>query len=315
MRIVFMGADAIACPCLETIAASEKDTLAAVVTQPDRPRGRGLHLKACPPRETAERLGVPVLMPADVNSPQSVAELAGLEPELIIVVAYGGILRAELLALPPLGCMNVHFSLLPRYRGAAPVQWALANGDSETGVTTMYLNPRVDAGDIILQDRLPIEPRDTGGSLSSRLAQRGAVLLTRTLDAIRDGTARRVPQDPALATPAPKLRKADGKIDWTRSAREIHNRIRGFNPWPGCYCELPAGSGRRLGILAARVEPGADAEGLEPGQVCGISGDGPLIQTGNGRLCLLRVQPAGKRAMQGAAFLRGHRMGCGERLG
>lgn len=312
MRIVFMGSADIACPGLETAAAEPRDRLVAAVTKPDRPQGRRLQVSPCPAKAVAVGLGVPVLTPASVNAPDTISELAALAPDLIVVVAYGEILGERLVALPPRGCINVHFSLLPRYRGAAPVQWAIANGDAQTGVTTMYLNARVDAGDIIFQASIGIAPDDTGGSLSQKLALEGARLLARTLNAIRDGSAPRQEQSALGASRAPKLKKSDGTMDWTRAAIDLHNRVRAFEPWPGSYCEAPRGSGNRLRVTRSRVDPG---KGGVPGEIIGISDEGPLVATGQDALRLLGVQPAGKRCMPGGAFMRGHRMGRGERLG
>lgn len=197
------------------------------------------------------------------------------------------------------------------------MQWSIANGDTETGVTSMLMNACVDAGDILLQRRVAITATDTGGSLSHRLAAHGASVLMETLDALRSGDFPRHIQDPACATSAPKLRKSDGNIDWTRSARDIHNQIRGFDPWPGTYCEAPAGSAHRLRVTQSRIEardgtiPG---EGM-PGRVIDVSGKGPLVATGDGSLRLIEVQPAGKRRMTGAAFLHGHPLVCGDYLG
>ena len=317
MRIVFMGSAQIACPCLESLMDGSADEVVSAVTKPDRPKGRRLHVDACPSKQAALRLQVPVLTPVDVNAPGSIEALAALAPDVIVVVAYGGILGEALLDLPPQGCVNVHFSLLPRYRGAAPVQWAIANGDTESGVTTLFMNARIDAGDILHQERVAISPDDTGGSLSQKLAARGARLLMTTLDDIRNDDVTRHPQDLAAASRAPKLKKSDGNIDWTRSAQDIHNRVRAFDPWPGTYCEAPLGSGNRLRITRSRAETAAEeaAGAMVPGQVVSVSKQGPLVATGDGLLRLLEVQPAGKRRMTGGAYMHGHALGGNDHLG
>jgi methionyl-tRNA formyltransferase len=311
MRILFMGSSEFACPALDALLARGADAVAGVVTQPDRPRGRNLELAACPVRQRLAGTGVPVLTPERVNEAGSVAAMRALNPDLLVVVAYGQILRRDLLTLAPGGCVNVHASLLPQFRGAAPIQWALASGARVTGVTTMFMNEGLDAGDIILQREVPIAETDTGGTLHDRLARAGAELLLDTLDAIRRGAAGRVPQDAARVSFAPKLKKSDGRIDWGMSAEWIACRVRAFTPWPGCTAEIPAGSGRMVRILAARIEPGAGRAGT----VLEAGADGPLVQTGRGALRLLDVQPEGRKAMSGAAFLRGKALRAGEWLG
>ncbi|MBU0716034.1 MAG: methionyl-tRNA formyltransferase [Verrucomicrobia bacterium] len=301
MRIIFMGSAELACPCLDRLLAHSADKVVGVVTQPDRPKGRSLQVAPCAVHAHVATLGIPVLTPENVNTPDSVAALCALAPDLIIVVAYGQFLKADILNLPLCGPVNVHASLLPKYRGAAPIQWAVANGETETGVTTMFVNARMDAGDIIDRIVEPIRPEDTAGSLHDRLAQCGAELLARTLEALRQGSIRRRPQNEAEATLAPRIKKADGRMDWRLPATLIHNRVRGFNPWPGCFCELlPVGVVR---VLKSRVEPGR-SEAV--GTVLEAAGEGPLIQTGQDALRLLEVQPEGRKVMSGAAFLRGH---------
>ncbi|MCX6992738.1 MAG: methionyl-tRNA formyltransferase [Kiritimatiellaeota bacterium] len=301
MRIIFMGSAELACPCLDRLLANPADQVVGVVTQPDRPKGRSLQVAPCAVRAHVAARDIPVLTPEDVNTPDSVAMLRALAPDLIVVVAYGQFLKAAILNLSLRGCINVHASLLPKYRGAAPIQWAVANGETETGVTTMFVNARMDAGDIIDRIVEPIRPKDTAGSLHDRLARCGADLLARTVEALRQGSVRRQPQNEAEATFAPRIKKADGRMDWRLSATLIHNRVRGFNPWPGCFCELaPVGIVR---VLKSRVEAGR-SEAI--GAVLEAAGEGPLIQTGQDALRLLEVQPEGRRIMSGADFLRGH---------
>ena len=301
MRIIFMGSAELACPCLDRLLANPADQVVGVVTQPDRPKGRSLQMTPCAVRAHVAARGIPILTPDNVNAPDSVAALQALAPDLIVVVAYGQFLKADILDLPSRGCINVHASLLPKYRGAAPIQWAVANGETETGMTTMFVNIRMDAGDIIDQLAEPIRPEDTAGSLHDRLAQCGADLLARTIEMLRQGSIRRQPQDEAKATFAPRIKKADGRIDWRLPAALIHNRVRGFNPWPGCFCELaPVGVVR---VLKTRVETGR-SEAV--GTVLDAAGEGPLIQAGQDALRLLELQPEGRKIMSGAAFLRGH---------
>ncbi len=312
MRIIFMGSAAFACPSLERLLANPADEVVGIVTQPDRPKGRRLELAPCPVKDRLGNRGIPVFTPEKVNTPESLAILGALRPDVIVVVAYGQILKPALLALPPLGCINVHGSLLPKFRGAAPIQWAVALGEQVTGVTTMFLNERMDAGDMILKRELTIAGDDTGGTLHDKLAAVGADALAETMALLRAGRAPRVPQDENAATVAPKLKKTDGRIDWTMPAQTIQNRLRAFNPWPGCQCELPAGSGRWVKILAAGMEPDGQAG---PGAILSNAEAGPLVQTGAGALRLLVVQPEGKKPMPGSAFVRGYPLRAGDRAG
>ena len=296
-----MGSAELACPCLDRLLANPADQVVGVVTQPDRPKGRALQVAPCAVRAHVAARGIPVFTPENVNTPESVSALQALAPDVIVVVAYGQFLKAEILNLPPRGCINVHASLLPKYRGAAPIQWAVANGETETGVTTMFVNARMDAGDIIDQLVESIRPEDTAGSLHDRLARCGADLLARTVGALRQGSIRRRPQNEAEATFAPRINKADGRMDWRLPATLLHNRVRGFNPRPGCFCELPTAGVVR--VLKTRVEAGGSASA---GAVLETAGEGPLVQAGQDALRLLEVQPEGRKVMSGAAFLRGH---------
>ena len=303
MRIVFIGSAASACTCLDRLLDSKSLQIAGVVTRPDRPKGRSLRVGSCAVRShlAARGVSVPVLAPEDVNSPPCVAALRELAPELIVVVAYGKFLRKEILGLPPRGCINMHASLLPKYRGAAPIQWAIANGEIETGVTTIMMNERMDAGDIIGQISEAIRPEDTAGSLRERLVRIGSGLLEKSIESIREGSARARAQDESSATFAPRIKKIDGRLDWRMDAGALHNRVRAFNPQPCCYCEAP--SAGRLRVMRSRVEPGADAP---CGAVLEASGDGPLVQAAHGALRLLEIQPESRKVMSGADFLRGY---------
>ena len=279
--------------------------LAACVTQPDRPQGRGRQLAPCPVKAFAVEAGVPVLTPEKIGDARP--ELAALAPDLIVVAAYGQYIPRAIIALPRLGCINIHPSLLPKYRGAAPMQWAVANGDTETGVTIQEVGARMDAGPILLQARHPIAPEDDLNTLEPQLARLGADLMLEAIRQLDTGTATRRVQDEALVTMARKLEKADARLDWSQPASVLHNRVRGFQPWPGAFCSV---QGKRLGVAKTRVE---QAHG-EPGALLDAGGDGPLVACGEHALRLLAVQPEGKRTMPGPDFLRGTRLEPGTRF-
>lgn len=308
MRIVFMGTPQFAVPALKKIASS----IIAVVTQPDRPRGRGHRFQPSPIKEAALALEIPVFQPARIKDEPFLQQLKELAPDLIVVVAFGQILPPALLTIPPLGCVNVHASLLPQLRGAAPIQRAIMNGDTITGVTTMYMDEGLDTGDIIFQEAEEILPDDTAGSLARRLALKGANLLQRTVEAISQGTAPRKPQDSSLASWAPPLTKEEEILDWNEAAINLSNRVRALNPKPGAVTFV---GGSRLKIWQARaVSDKITAE--KPGQVLKIDGnDGILVSTGKGALLVQEVQPAGKRAMSATAYACGYRVQPGDMWG
>ena len=312
MRIVFAGSAQLGCPALETLARDAGHTVAGVITQPDRPKGRHLRVSLSAVHSLADKHGIPVLTPGNVNSPESLSAIREMAPDILVVIAYGQFLKTELLALPPDGCVNLHASLLPAYRGAAPIQWSIANGETQTGVTVMYMNEKMDAGDIIMQRTVDIGAHDTAGSLHDRLALVGAPLLIDALDAVSRGNVTRVPQDESRVSLARKLRKADGRIDWSRPACELYNHVRGFDPWPSCYCVLPSRRSmhRTLKVLQTKIEAGVG----RPGEVIECGETGPLIATGDCALRLVEVQPEGKRRMAGADFLHGHRLERGDFL-
>ena len=311
MRIVFIGSGELACPMLRALLDNPADSMVAVVTQPDRPSGRRLHLTPCPVKTFVTGRGLNVLSVENASAPDVVEKLSTLSPDLMVVVDFGQFLRKNVLALPKLGAINVHPSLLPKYRGAAPIQWAVANGETETGVTVLYVTEKMDAGDVVLQDAVSINDEDTTLTLEPKLAEVGARLLLNALDLIREGRVTRKPQDESQVTFAHKLKKEDGRIDWPQSASVIRNRIRGFVPWPSCCCEVPDGSGHMLRVLNARVDLTCGV----PGTILELSGDGPLVACGEGALMLLEVQPEGKKPMSGAAYLNGHKLKIGELLG
>jgi methionyl-tRNA formyltransferase len=309
MRLVFMGTPEFALPCLNALHQSGH-TVLAVVCQPDRPKGRGGRLTPPPVKGMAERFGLPILQPTKMKDPAFLDGLRALEPEVIVVVAFGRILPPAILDLPPRGCINLHASLLPKYRGAAPIQWAIINGEQETGVTTMRLDPGMDTGDLLLQERMPILPEDTAGSLSARLAERGADLMIRTLKGLESGEILPAPQDHAQATLAPILEKEAGKIDWTQSAVDILNRVRGLSPWPGAYTFY---QDERWSIWKAKL--GDPTAGGPPGTIQKTGREGISVATGQGLLEILELQPANRRRMTAGEFLAGHPVKPGVVLG
>ena len=305
MRIAFMGTAELAGPCLEAVAKVPGHEVVAVITQPDRPKGRDLKPAPPPVKVVAERLGLPVQQPPKIREPAAIDAVRAVQPDLVIVVAYGQILPKAVLDVPRLGCINVHTSLLPRWRGAAPIQYAILHGDHETGVTTMYMGEHVDAGDIILQRAQLIHADDTSATLHDRLAKLGAVLLTETVTLIAEDKAPRVKQDETLATYAKKIAKEDGRIDWTRSAVEIERQIRAFNPWPSAYTHA--------GELLLKIWQVEIVEGVtgNPGELQ----EGFVVATGQGGLRILELQPANSKRMPVDAFLRGHTVKAGTVLG
>jgi methionyl-tRNA formyltransferase len=305
MRIVFMGTGDLACPCLGAVANLPRHEVVAVVTQPDRPRGRDLKPAPSPVKVVAERLGLPLQQPLKVREPAAIEAVRAARPDLIIVVAYGQILPKSVLEIPRLGCVNVHASLLPRWRGAAPIQHAILHGDRETGVTTMFLDERMDTGDIVLQRAQLIHADDTSATLHDRLANLGAEVLVETVDLIHRGNATRTKQDESRATYAKKLMKEDGLIDWKRSAIEIERQVRAFDPWPSAYTHW---GDLLLKIWKAEVVEGV---GGRPGEVQ----PGVVVATGQGGLRILELQPANGRRMTVDAFLRGHLVKAGTVLG
>jgi methionyl-tRNA formyltransferase len=305
MRIAFMGTAELACPCLESVLKVPGYEVVAVVTQPDRPKGRDLKPTPPPVKVAAERLGLPLQQPLKISEPAAIDALRATQPDVIIVVAYGQILPKSVLEIPRLGCINVHTSLLPRWRGAAPIQYAILHGDHETGVTTMYVDEHMDTGDIILQRAQLIHADDTSATLHDRLAKLGADLLVETVGLIVEGKAPRAKQDETRATYAKKITKDDGRIDWTRSAVEIERQVRGFNPWPGTHT--------RLGDLLLKVWKVEVAEGVSgnPGELLPDF----IVATSQGGVRLQEIQPANSKRMPIDAFLRGHEVKVGSILG
>lgn len=310
MRLVFAGTPEFACPSLVSLVEAGHE-ISLVITQPDRPAGRGWQLKPPPVKEKALALGLPVIQPEGLDGPELRRRLEELAPEAVVVVAFGQKIPDWLLALPRFGCLNVHASLLPRYRGAAPIQRALMAGEEVTGVTIMQLDAGWDTGPILAQQTVMIRPEDNAGTLHDRLAEVGAALLVETLADLVAGRIRPRPQDDNLATRAPKLRPEEMRIDWTKPARQIHNLVRALAPAP---LAETFHAGRRLQIIETALFPGKGEEAT-PGTVLAVDREGVLVATGEGVLCLVRVKPAGGKAMTAAAYARGHRLGPGAILG
>lgn len=315
-RIIFMGTPDFAVPALTALiaasSAGREYELVAVITQPDRPSGRGKQVTASPVKQVAQNAGLKVLQPETLKAEAAVAELAALRPDVIVVAAFGQILRQNVLTLPPHGCINIHASLLPRWRGAAPVSAAIRAGDTETGVTLMLMDEGLDTGPMIARRAVPITPQHTGGTLTAELAEVGAALLLETLPAWLAGQITPQPQDNHLATLAPRLKKEQGAIDWSQSAMEIERQVRAFDPWPGTFTAGPRGPFKVLAVEVASEIP-LPAQ-MESGTVFKYQG-GVYVTTGQGAIRLLSVQPAGKKEMTAEAMLNGQPELGGARLG
>jgi methionyl-tRNA formyltransferase len=305
MRIVFMGTPDFAVPSLEALLKSG-DQVVGVVTQPDRPKGRGQEVIPSPIKVVCQREGISMLQPLKMKAPDFMATLRQWEPDVIVVTAFGRILPPAILSLPPRGCINVHGSLLPKYRGAGPVQWAVINGERETGITTMMMDEGMDTGDMLLQERVVIRPDDTAGTLALRLAEVGGRLLAETLRQLKAGTLSPQPQDPSLATMAPLLKKEDGLIDWTLPAQDIANRVRGLSPWPGAYTFV---NGERW--ILWRVGLSEESRGVVAGTVTQVTKDRVEVATGRGTIQIVEIQPSNSRRMTMIQYLAGHRLAKG----
>lgn len=309
MRLVFMGTPDFAASALEALLKSE-DSVVGVVTQPDRPKGRGQILTPSPVKLLAQRVQIPLLQPAKMKDPDFSQALAEWRPDLIAVAAFGRILPPAILSLPPRGCINVHGSLLPKYRGAGPIQWAIINGETETGITTMLMDEGMDTGSMLLQAAISITPDDTAGTLSPRLAELGGTLLVETIARLKAGTLLPRPQDSSQATLAPLLKKEDGLIDWDLPATALANRVRGLSPWPGAYTNV---GGDRWTIWRAGALPGPATKA--PGTVVATTHEAIHVATGEGLLAVMELQPANSRRMAAAQYLAGHPVAVGLTLG
>lgn len=309
MRVVFLGTGEIGLPALRWLADPPIAgvELVGVVTQPDRAAGRGREIRPGPIKQFAMERGIPVQQPVRLKTPEAVADLEAWKGELFLVVAYGQILSCEVLDLPALGVVNLHASLLPRHRGASPIQAAILAGDKVSGMTVMHVAPELDAGDVILQRSLALDERETGGSLHDRLAELAVPALAEALPLLMENRAPRLPQDPTQVTYAGKLAKEDGYLDWSRPAEELDRRIRAFNPWPGSFTRFPAtppsGEGHLLKVWSARIVP--DAEGGVPGVILPSPDEGLRVACGDGVLEILEAQVEGRRRLPVAELRRG----------
>lgn len=300
MKIVFMGTPDFAVGALEALVAAGHQVV-AVVTQPDKPRGRGGKPQVTPVKACAMNYQIPVFQPTKIKTPEAVQVLRAYQADLFVVAAFGQILSAEILKIPPYGCINIHASLLPKYRGAAPIQWAILEGEKETGVTLMQMDEGLDTGDMLVKTRVAIDPKETGESLFHKLAQAGARLLVDSLPAIEAGTIVPEPQDNTQSSYAGMIKKEMGWIDWSRSAIELERLIRGLNPWPSAYTGL---RGKTLKIWEADIERQNTAK--KPGTVVQVTKDAIKVQTGDGLLCIKNIQLEGKKRMEVKAFLLGY---------
>ena len=301
MRIVFMGTPDIAATCLKKLLEDGFD-LAAVYTQPDRPKNRGMKLAFSPVKEVALSAGLPVYQPENFRDPETVEQLRALQPDVVAVVAYGRILPQSVLDIPAKGCINIHASVLPEYRGSAPYQWAVLDGREETGVTAMYLCREMDAGDIIDVSKTPIAPNETAGELLDRLAELGAALLSKTMSRMAAGEVERVPQDASKATYAPMLDKTMCPIDWTKTAQQVHNQVRGLHPWPVATAEL---AGTKFKIHATVIAEGSGT----PGQILELTKTGLKVACGEGAVEIRSLQAEGGKRMNAPDYFRGHPLG------
>ena len=302
MRIILIGTGEIGAPTLQALQKSEHE-IVALVTQPDKPVGRDQRIEALPIKKAAAQMKMPILQPARIKDRQAIEDIRALQPDVIVVIAYGQILPRTVLEIPKVACLNLHASLLPRWRGAAPIQAAIAAGDRETGITIIYMDEGLDTGDILLQRKIDIAPNETGGLLRDRLGQTAPVALLESLRMLSSENAPRAPQDNALATYAPKLTREDGRIDWSEPAEVIARKIRAFDPWPGAFTKITAklNEPRNLKIFSAEI---IDLSGA-PGEILPAERNELVIAAGKGALSLREVQLEGKRRMSAQEFRRG----------
>lgn len=299
LRVVFMGTPDFSVPCLEEL--EKHCTVEAVFTQPDRPRGRGQKTTPSPVKAFAVSKGLLVFQPEKIKTPEAEAQLEAMHPDIIVVVAFGQILSQKILDIPRLGCINVHASLLPRYRGAAPLHWSIVNGETHTGVTTMFMDAGLDTGDMLLKTEVAIDEEMTTAELHDILMKKGADLLIATLEKLDAGSIVREKQDDAISNYAPLLKKDTGRIHWTLPARQLHNLVRGLNSWPGAFCLL---EGKTFKIWKTALYTGSESG--KPGEVIKITRQGFVIATGEGALEILELQAPSKKKMQAAEYIRGN---------
>lgn len=310
MRVIFMGTPDFATGTLEEIVKAGHE-IVGVVTQPDKPKGRGKTMMPTPVKETALKYNLPVYQPKKVREPEFVELLRSLKPDVMVVAAFGQIITKEILEMPKHGCINVHASLLPAYRGAAPIQWAVINGDKESGVTIMQMDEGIDTGDMIEKAVVPIAEDETGGSLFDKLSHTGAKLCVKVLKDLEEGTAVREKQPEESTTPYAKMiDKKMGEVDWKKSAKEIEQLIRGLNPWPSAYTKV---HGKTLKLWKAKVL--LETSQMNPGQIVKVTKDSLAVQTGQGMLEIQELQLEGKKRMDTSSFLRGYALAEGESLG
>ena len=307
-KAIFMGTPAFAVPCLEKL--KEHCEVIAVITQPDRPKGRGQKLTASPVKECAVAAGLSVLQPEKIKTPEFEQILAELHPDLIVVVAFGQILSQKILDIPTLGCINVHASLLPRYRGAAPIHWAIINGETVSGVTTMFMDAGLDTGDMILKTETPISNSMNTEELHDALMAAGADLLIETVKQLEAGTVKRIQQDDSKSNYAPLLKKTTGLIDWSHSAQQIHNLVRGLNSWPGAYCHFQT---KPFKIWQTAICDQGFPEAA-CGVVVGFTKKGFCVATGSGFLEILELQAPNKKKMAAKDYIRGHGLQLGDQF-
>jgi methionyl-tRNA formyltransferase len=305
MRVVFIGTGEIGVPTLRALQESEHE-LVALVTQPDKPAGRKQKIEPPPIKRAIGNTHLPVLQPARIKDQESLEQIGAQQPDVIVVIAYGQILPPALLAIPRLACLNLHASLLPRWRGAAPIQAAIAAGDAVTGITVMYMNEGLDTGDILLQKQIEILPADTGGTVHDRLGQIAPESLLESLKYLARGVAPRIKQDEARATHAPKLNRESGRIDWSEPAETIERKVRAFDPWPGAFMTLTDVSGKASKLKIFRAE--VLGQKAKPGELRCFDAERVVVGTGTYALSLQEVQLEGKRRMSAGEFLRGYRL-------
>lgn len=309
MKVIFMGTPDFAVGALEAIIAAGHQ-VTAVVTQPDKPKGRGKEMQVTPVKQCALEHGIPVFQPIKIKTPEAVAELKTYEADIFVVAAFGQILSKEILEMPPLGCVNIHASLLPKYRGAAPIQWAVLDGEKETGVTIMQMNEGLDTGDMLTRVIVPLDRKETGESLFDKLAEAGARLIVETLPQIEAGTLQPEPQDDSQSTYAKMIKKEMGKIDWKQESPVLERKVRGLNSWPSAYTTF---RGKQMKIWEADVT--GDTTDAAPGTVTSVAKDSIQVQTGDGSLVLKEIQLEGKKRMAVKDFLLGYPVTAGEILG
>lgn len=304
MRIIFMGTPEFSVPAFVSLVEAGHE-IAAVVTQPDKPKGRGKAVLMTAVKEKAISYGIPVYQPVKAREPAFVRLLDELKADVIVVVAFGQILPKAILDLPRFGCINIHASLLPRYRGAAPIQWAVIDGEKESGITTMFMSEGLDTGDMLEKVTVVLDPKETGGSLHDKLSKLGGELILTTLKKLEAGTIERIPQTEEGTCYAKRLEKSLGSIDWNMDADFIERLIRGLNPWPSAYTIW---DGRTIKVWMAEVIEHEEVQEAVPGQVVEVTGDSLLVQTGKGLLSILELQIEGKKRMDTASFLRGYQI-------